>query len=119
MTTDERDPLLQTLFADAQLELTEETFTAKVMSRSRLIRYRVLIPWVALALLLAAGAWFLGIPVEVAQFVTQVLNTTLFELGDSWLAWMLSPVNNVAALIVIVVKAIRIGRRKLIAGSYA
>lgn len=119
MTSDERDPLLQTLFADAQQELTEETFTAKVMSRSRFSRYRVLIPWVGIALLLAAGAWFLGIPVEVAQFVAQVLNTTLFELGEGWLAWTLAPVNNVAALVVIVVKAIRIGRRKIIGGSYA
>ena len=82
--TDDRDPLLQNLFADAKHELDGEPFTAQVLTRSRFIRYRVLIPWIGVALMLAAGAWFLAIPIEFAQFIAQVLSATLIDLGDSW-----------------------------------
>jgi hypothetical protein len=126
MTTDEQDPLLQKLFDEANYDFDEAAygfdeaaFTARVMARTRFSRYRVLVPWAGVALLLAAGAWYLAIPLELAQLVAQVLTTTLIDLGDSWLAWVFSPVNNIAALFVLGVKAIRVGHRRITGASYA
>ncbi len=112
MMTDGRDPLLQSLFAEARHDLDGEMFSTQVMAKTRFLRYRVVVAGLCIALILAAGAWFLAIPVEVAQLVAQVLATTLVDLGDSWLAWLFSPVNNIAALLVLSVKAIRMGRKK-------
>ena len=43
----------------------------------------------------------------------------MIDLGDSWLAWLFSPVNHIAGLLVLSVKAIRVGRKKLLVASYA
>ncbi len=117
--TDDRDPRLQALFAEAQHDLDGEAFTANVMAQTRFLRYRSVAPWIFVALMLAAGAWFLAIPLEVAQLIAQSLTTTLVDLGDSWLAWVFSPINNIASLLVISVKAIRIVRKKITSTSYA
>ena len=90
--TDERDPLLQSLFVDAQRELSPEAFTAEVMARTRFVRYRIFLPLAGAGLVLALCAWYLAIPLELAQLVAQVLTATLIDLGDTWLAWLLSPV---------------------------
>jgi hypothetical protein len=117
--TDDIDPRLQALFAEGQPDLDGEAFTARVMAKSRFLRYRVLALWIGMAMVLAAGAWYLAIPLEVAQLIAQALTTTLIDLGDGWLAWVFSPVNNIAALLVLFVKAIRVGRKRIIGVSYA
>ncbi|MCZ6501053.1 MAG: hypothetical protein O6945_00900 [Gammaproteobacteria bacterium] len=120
MMTDDRDPLLQTLFAEAQRELDGEAFTAHVMARTRSQRYQVIAGWFGVALVLAACTWLLALPIqEFAQLIVQGLAITLIDLGDSWLAWLFSPVNNIAGLLVLSVKAIRIIRKKIIGASYA
>ena len=125
MTTEDRDPLLQTLFAESEQvaesaqELDAEAFTARVMAGTRFMRYRALAPWGGAALAIAAGAWYLGVPLEIAQLVAQVLTTTLMDLGEGWLAWVFSPINNVAALLALFAKALRIGRKKIRRLSYA
>ncbi len=117
--TNDRDPLLHSLFADADGELDGEAFSARVMARLRFQRIRIVVPWICVALLLAAGAWFLAIPLEVAQLFAQILSTVLIDLGDGWLAWLFSPVNNIAAFLVLGVKALRAFRNKLIGMTYA
>ena len=117
--TDERDPRLQTLFAEAQHDLEGEEFAAKVMAQTRHLRYRLVAGLFCLAFLLAAGAWYFAIPLQVAQLITQVLTTTLIDLGESWLAWVLSPVNNIASLLIVSVKAMRVLRKRMLSASYA
>lgn len=115
--TDERDPLLQSLFADAQHDLDGDAFTAAVMAQTRFVRYRRVAPWVGVVLMLAAGAWYLTVPLEFAQLIAQALTMTLINLGDGWLAWIVSPINNIAALLVLMVKAIRVARKKVIGAT--
>jgi hypothetical protein len=118
MMSDDRDPLLQTLFADARNDLDGEAFTAQVMAKTRFLRYRVVAPWVCIALMLAAGASYLAIPLEIAQLIAQGLTTTLIDLGGGWLGWVFSPVNNIAALLVLIVKAIRVGRNRILGAPH-
>ena len=120
---EERDPILQKLFAESQHELDGEAFTASVMTRSRFLRYQRLLPWLGGALALTVTLLLL-VPLQefgvlIALFVTDILTITLFDLGEGWLALVFSPVNNIASLIVLGVKALRMGRKKIIGGSYA
>jgi len=119
MMTDDRDLILHTLFAEVQHELDGDEFTARVMAQTRSLSYRVTVAWICAGLVLATCTWMLAIPLEVAQLITQALTTTLIDLGDSWVAWAFSPVNNIAALLVLLVKAIRIVRKKITNASYS
>ncbi|MCZ6889646.1 MAG: hypothetical protein O7H39_14230 [Gammaproteobacteria bacterium] len=117
--TDDRDPVLKSLFAESQHDLDGEAFTARVMDRTRYLRYRTLAVWGSVGLALAVGASLFAVPLQTAQLIAEVLTTALIDLGDGWLAWVLSPVNSVAALLAVSVKAIRVCRKKIITASYA
>ena len=120
MMADDRDSLLQTLFTEAQHDLVDEAFTSRVMARTRGRTYRVVFAWFSVALVLAASAWLLALPLqEFAQLITQGLTISLFDLGDSWLAWFLAPINNVASLLILSVKVIRIVRKKFRSAYFA
>ena len=116
---DERDPILKALFAEAQHDLDDQAFTSLAMTRTRGREYRLLAYGISGVLIVAAGAWFFSIPLEFAQLLAQALSTTLVDLGNSWLAFLLSPVNNIASLLLLGGKAIRIVRKKILRGSYA
>ncbi len=118
--TDDRDPILQSLFADAQHDLDGEAFTARVMAQTHKQKYRVIAGGLVVAIVLAASAWIFALPLqELAQLIAQVLTSSLVDLGESWAVWVLAPVNNVASLLVLSVKAIRVIRKKIIGASYA
>ena len=120
MMADDRDPLLQTLFTEGQHDLDGEAFTTRVMARTRGRTYRVAVAWFSVALVLAAGAWLLALPLqEFAQLITQGLTISLFDLGDGWIAWVFTPVNNVASLLILSVKVIRMVRKKFRSASFA
>ena len=118
MMTDDRDPILQGLFVEAQQDLDGDGFIAQVLARTNRMRYQILTGLVCLGLMLAAGSWFFAIPLEAAQLIAQLLTIALIDLGDGWLAWLFSPVNNVASLLVLSVKGMRMLRKKLTRASY-
>lgn len=117
--TDDRDPLLQSLFTEAQPELDGEAFTAAVMARTRFLRYRLIAPWLAGAMVVAVCVLFF-VPLQAfALLLAQGLAITIVDLGDSWVAWVLSPINSVASVIVLGVKAVRMGMKRVKRLSYA
>jgi hypothetical protein len=113
MMTDDRDPHLQNLFAEAEEELEAEVFTSRVLVQARTFRYRIVAGWSLGALTLAIIAWLLDVPQELPQLVAQSLTATLVDLGDSWLSWLFSPINNIASLILLSVRALHVGMKKL------
>jgi hypothetical protein len=115
MTTDQRDPFLQSLFAEAGQQLEGEAFGARVMARTRRLRYLALAGGAALALTVLSGAWLLfGLPLfEFAVLLSQALATPLFNLGEGWLALVLLPVNTVASVLVIALKALRMLHKRI------
>jgi hypothetical protein len=119
--TDHRDPLLQTLFAEAQQELDGEAITARIMAKTRNRRNLLVAGGIISSLVLLTGAWLVfAVPLlEFALLVTQGLSMTLVDLGEGWLALVFLPVNNIASLLVITVKAIRILQKKILGGSFA
>lgn len=118
MTADDHDLLLQSLFVEEQPVLDGEVFTACLVAKIRKLRYRPVAGLAGVALVMAVVVWLFAIPTrEVAQFIAQGLTLTILDLGEGWLSWVLSPVNNLAGLLVLSVKAIRVARKKIIGAS--
>jgi hypothetical protein len=115
MTSDQHDPFLQSLFAEAGPELEGEAFSARVMARTRSLRYLLLTGAAALVLAFLGGAWLLfGVPLfEFAVLISQALATPIFNLGEGWLALILLPVNTVASVLVIMFKALRTLQKRI------
>lgn len=118
--TEDRDPLLQTLFAEAHQELDGEVFISGVLDQIRSQRNPLAAGAVCGALLFAAAAWIFALPLlEIAQLITTALSITLVDLGQGWIFWILSPINNIASVLVLAWKAMRIIRNKILNASYA
>lgn len=118
--TDDRDPMLQALFAEARQELDGEAFTAQVMARSRVTGYRKAAGWLAAALVLVVCAGFLVMPLhELAGLLAQGLTTALIDLGDGWWSLVISPINSVASVLVLGFKVARMGMTRIRSASYA
>ena len=115
MTNERRDPLLQSLFRDAEQELDGTALTAQVMARTRSYRLLMLTGGAASVLALLAGAWLLfGVPLfDFAVLLSEALATPLFNLGEGWLALLLLPVNTVASLLVILFRALRVFQKRV------
>lgn len=112
---DSRDAVLQTFFADANKELGGEDFTPRVLAKTYSLRNRLLAASAGLVLVLATIVWIFNLPLfAVTQQVSQVFTIALFDLGEGWLAWVLAPVNNIAGLLILCVKAVRVIRKKLV-----
>ena len=118
MNSDDRDPLLVDFFSDAEVELDGEIFISRVMAETTKLRYRLFAGLIVLVLVLATFTWFLGIPLEIAQLVSQVLSTPLINLGETWLAFVLSPINHIAGLLVLTAKVVRVFWKKQTGLSY-
>jgi hypothetical protein len=120
MIDDDRDPLLQSLFDDVELNLDGKAFSAVVIARTRARRVRVAAAGIFVAVVLLIGAaQFAASGHEFARLLAVGLATTLVDLGDTWLAWIFSPLNTVGSLIIVSAKAIRVGRKKIVSASYA
>ena len=113
------DPLLQTLFTEAQQELDGAALTTRVMDKTRKLKFLLLAGGISAALVLLTTAWLVfSMPLlEFAILIAQGLGTTLFDLGEGWLALVFLPINNIAGLLAIIVKTSRMFHKKMIGGS--
>jgi hypothetical protein len=120
MTPESTSLDLETLFADATHELDGEAFTGDVMAKTRRLVYRVAAVIAGLVLALLFCAWWFAVPVrELSLLITQFLGTPLIDLGEGWLGWLATPVNNIAALSALSIKLLRVMWKKMVGASYA
>jgi len=119
MMTDDRNQDLQDLFSETGHELIDDVFTSQVLSQTNRRRNRVFAVVAGVAVVLMAIVWIFSAPLqEFAMLVGQGLATPLVELGDNRLAWVFTPVNNIASLLVLLVKIIRMAWKKLGRASF-
>jgi hypothetical protein len=120
MMTDHWDSQLKTLFAESRQELDGEALTARVMARTRKLSYMLIAGGISAVLVLLTGAWLVfALPLlEFAVLISQGLTMTLVDLGEGWLALVFLPVNNIASLLVLSMKAIHMARKKIIGASF-
>jgi hypothetical protein len=111
---------LQALFAAAAHDLNGEEFTGGVLAKTRRLVYQVIAVAIGLLLTLLICAWWFAVPVqELSLLITQFLGTPLIDLGEGWLGWIFTPVNNIAALFVLSAKLLRMTWKKMVGASYA
>ena len=112
---DERDPLLESLFAQADREPADDDFNAQVMAHVERRRRNVLLGRFAIVALLVALEALLSAPLQNSVGVfTQVLSTTLVELQNEWLALVVAPLNSIAGLIGMLLLGLHYLYRKMV-----
>lgn len=113
--SDERDPLLESLFDAADAGLEDEAFTNAVVDRIKNRRGTVLVSRLAVLALLVALEVVLESPLQASLgVVAEVLGMSLIELENEWLAFLVAPVNSVAGLLGITLLALNALYRRLL-----
>ncbi len=112
---DERDPMLEALFAQSADTRVEENFTARVMAQVEARRRKVLVARVAIVTLIIGLEWLLSSPLQ--NFVgelTQILSTSLVDVKNDWLASAIAPLNSIAGLIGMLLLSLHVFYRKMV-----
>jgi hypothetical protein len=111
---EERDPALETLFAEARQDLSSDRFTNKVLAKVEERRRRVLLGRLALVVLLIAFELLLDAPLQHSLgALAEALNTPLFDTGGQWFGILLTPLNSLAGLLGLVLMGVHFLYRKL------
>lgn len=117
--SEERDAQLQALFAEADVTLQDTEFTGGVMRRVRQRRLGWLVAAAALGVaLLLVASQFLQPLQTVSVTVAQVLGIELVDLGDNPAAWFLAPINNLATLVVVLARGLRMSWKRVRRATY-
>lgn len=97
---DERDPALEALFSNAAQQSPNGDFADRVMSQVDNRRRNVLIARLSVVVLIVALELLLSAPLSGALgVIAEKLSNPLMDLGDSWLAQLMSPLNSVAGVV--------------------
>lgn len=112
--TEERDPLLQSLFAESVPAVGATEFTEGVMTKTYALRQKLIAAGLIAGVLLILYVWVFGAPLQdVVLSLTQVLSMNIIDIGENWLALILSPLNSVAGLLALAVKGVLTVQKKL------
>jgi hypothetical protein len=98
--SNERDPLLDSLFAEVAGEQADDKFTAKVMLGIEKRRRNVIIGRVGIVGLLFAFEFLLSAPLQTSVGVlADVLSMSIWSIQSEWLAAAVAPLNSIAGII--------------------
>ena len=104
---EERNPELESLFAENQQDLADDSFTQSVVARVTTRRRRVLAGRVTVVVLLIALELLLESPIQSSLGVfSGILGTTLIQIDNEWLDFDLAPLNSPAGLLGMVLLAL-------------
>lgn len=111
---DERDPLLESMLMLDEGELVEDDFTQQVMTNVENRGRNVLLGRVAIVALLIPFEVLLSAPLQNSVgAMTAVLNTSLLDVHNQYVALIVAPLNSIAGLVGILLLGVRYFYRKL------
>jgi hypothetical protein len=111
---EERDPLLDSLFATASEELASEYFLSAVMARVKNRNRRLALTRLGIAALLVALELLLSSPLQnTVGLVTDLLASNLYQFNNEWIAFMLAPLNSLAGLLGLLLLALHFMFRRM------
>lgn len=97
---DERDPLLERWFDEADDVNADETFTTTVMNRVTAHRRRVMGIRFGILALVVALELLLDSPLEASVgLLSNTLATNIYAVDNEWLGFIVSPINSVAGVL--------------------
>lgn len=112
---DDRDPLLDSLFQQAERELVDEQFTAGVMADIHRRRRNILVGRLAVVALLIALELLLNAPIQNSVgTLTGVLSGGLIQLENEWLAYAVGPLNSIAGVVGVMLLGLHFLFRKVL-----
>ena len=98
--TDERDPRLEAVFAEAQLDAPNGEFADKVMADVESRRRNIFMTRVALILMIVALEVLLNAPIQgTIGAAINALGTPIIEIANPWMSMVLAPVNSAAGVV--------------------
>lgn len=94
------DPFIESLFAEAEQELTDDQYTGWLMAKIERRRRNVLIGRLSIVGLIVMLEVLLSAPLQGSiGIATHVLSTSLLQLDNEWVAAAFSPINSIAGLL--------------------
>ena len=117
--SNERDPMLESLIAEAALNQTpataENDFIDGIMASIDSRRRNVLLGRIGIVVSIVLFELLLSSPLQNSVGVfTAALSTSLFDLNGGWIATLVEPINSVAGLIGMVLLGMHALYRRLI-----
>lgn len=113
--SDERDPLLESLFAEARIDLSEDDFGQQVMAKVEKRRRNVLFGRVGFVALIVMLEFLLSAPLQNSVgAATEALGASLLDVGNEWLAVIVAPLNSIAGLLGMLLLGLHTVYRKLL-----
>ena len=111
----ERDPLLESLFLQAEQELIDEDIRTKVMAGIDRRRRRILIGRLSIIGLLIVFELFMNTPLQDSVgTLTRTMSTTLIPLQNEWLTYALGPLNSIAGVVGVTLLGVHFLFRKVL-----
>ena len=97
---DERDPLLESLFLQAEQELIDEDFTTNIMAGIERRRRGFMIGRLSIIVLLIVFELVMNTPLQDSVgMLTSTMSRTLIQLENEWLTYALGPLNSIAGVV--------------------
>lgn len=113
--TDDHDPLVASMFADAERGFDDPDFIDAVMKRIRSRRRRVLFARALIVAALIALEVVLESPLQNSLGILgEVLGDPLIAINDGWINYLLSPVNSIAGLIGLTLLGLNLLYRRIV-----
>ena len=98
--TDDRDPVLLSLFDAAMQEKPDDTIVTTVMAQIDKQRRRTVIGWIVVGAAVLPLVWWLSGPLtSIVSLAAQIFPESLVNVEDQWLAQLLSPINSIAGVV--------------------
>lgn len=111
----ERDPLLESLFEQAEENLVDSDFTNDVLNHVKSRRKRIVTGRVTVIVMLIALEVLLESPIQQSLgVVAESLGRSLFDIEHEWLGFILGPINSIAGLVGITLLGINSLYRKIV-----
>jgi len=96
---DARDPLLESLFAQAESAPADDNFIAEVMANIDKRHRNVFIGRIAIVALLVTFELVMASPMQnFVGVIAETMSTSLIEVTNEWLSTAVAPVNSIAGL---------------------
>ena len=113
--TNDRDAVLLELFTEADTTLDNDAFTESVLKRTYGLVIRLGLMAAGIVVVVLASALLMGLsPLAVAQQLSDVLTTSLVDLGAGWAGWILAPVNSIGGALIIGAKGARMLYKRIL-----
>lgn len=113
--SDDRDPLLESIFEQANDELNDVDFVDNVMARVARRRRNVLLGRIGLVAVLVAFEFMLSAPLQNSVGIaSQALGASLLEVNNEWLGLIVAPINSVAGIIGMVLLGLHTLHRRIV-----